>query len=261
MTERAAPVRVRGRIGGVAVDASGIARLEGDRLLIASADGTSLSSAVASWTGLRVMPDEVVCLLPGGDALTLARDAEPADFAAFGETLRARAFALPEVTRALRAYGSRRGNPGSDHDRFFAPLVGPLRAARDQVARGDAEPWRAATMADGTVMATALRDALSGLAAERFPQHPPERRALEAELHDLAEPVTDALVVLAERAAALREASDDERLTRWRAWAAALGDAFARADRAWIAALPALADPRGGSGRLWRRVLRRGGTG
>jgi hypothetical protein len=261
MTERAARVRVRGRVGGVAVDASGVARLEGDRLLIASEDGASLSSAVTSWTGLRVMPDEVVCLLPGDDALTLVPDAEPADFAAIGEALRARAFALPEVTRALRAYGSRRGNPGSDHDRFFAPLVGPLRATRDQVARGGAEPWRAATMADGTAMATALRDALSGLAAERFPQHPPERRALEAELHDLAEPVTDALAVLAERAAALRDASDDERLTRWRAWAAALGDAFARADRAWITALPALADPRGGSGRLWRRVLRRGGTG
>ena len=261
MTERGTPVRVRGRIGGAAVETVGVAQLEGERLLVASEDGTSLSSAVSAWTGVRVAPEEIVCLLPGGDALTLAAGGDAASFLALGETLRTRGFALPEVTRALRAYGSRRGNPGSDHDRFFAPLVDPLRAARDHVARGGTEPWRAATLADGAAMATALRDALSGLAAERFPQQPPERRALEAELHDLVEPVTDALAVLAERAAALRDAPDDERLTRWRAWAAALGDAFARADRAWIAALPALADPRGGSGRLWRRVLRRGGTG
>ena len=261
MTERGTPVRVHGRIGGVAVDAVGVAHLEGDRLLVASEDGTSLSSSISSWTGVRVGPEEIVCLLPGGDALTLAVAGDVSDLLALGETMRTRAFTLPEVTRALRAYGSRRGNPGSDHDRFFAPLVDPLRDARDQVARGGSEPWRAAALADAAAMAAALRDVLSGLAAERFPQHPPERRALEAELHDLAEPVTDALAALAERAAALRDAPDDERLTRWRAWAAALGDAFARADRAWIAALPALADPRGGSGRLWRRVLRRGSTG
>jgi hypothetical protein len=261
MSDDAAPVRARGRIGDLAVDTVGVARLEGERLVVASEEGTSLSSAMTAWSGLRVGAEEIVCSLPGGDALTLVPDGDSATFAALGEAMRVRAFALPEVTRALRAYGSRRGNPGSDHDRFFAPLVDPLRAARDQVARGGVEPWRAAALADGAAMAAALRDALSGLAAERFPQQPPERRALEAELHDLAEPVTDALAVLAERAAALRDASDDERLARWRAWAAALGDAFARADRAWIAALPALADPRGGSGRLWRRVLRRGGTG
>jgi hypothetical protein len=42
------------------------------------------------------------------------------------------------------------------------------------------------------------------------------------------------------------------------AWAAALARAFAVADAVWEAMLPALADPRGGAGRLWRRLLRGG---
>ena len=48
MTELAAPVRVRGRIGDLAVDTLGVARLDGDRLLIAAQDGTALSSAVTA---------------------------------------------------------------------------------------------------------------------------------------------------------------------------------------------------------------------
>ncbi|GLC28428.1 M14 family metallopeptidase [Roseisolibacter agri] len=265
MTEPAAPVpvRVRGLLRGAEWDERGRARLEGDQLEVALPEGRPMLLAlrIGQLDGLRVDDREIACFVAGGDALELTPEADGADaFRALGATLRARAYALPEVTRALRAYGSRRGSPGSDHDRFFAALVDPLRAARDEVARGGAEPWRAAAHADGDAMAAALHAALSTLAAERFPQLPPERRALEAELHDLVEPVAAALRELADRAAALRDAADDVRLLRWREWSAALGEAFARADRAWIEALPALADPRGGAGRLWRRVLRRGGA-
>jgi hypothetical protein len=255
-----ARVHVRGLLRGAELDARATARLEADALTLAPDDARALSLPLARLDGLRVEAREIACFVAGGDALELTPDGDDDAFRALGAALRARAFALPEVTRALRAYGSRRGSPGSDHDRFFAALVEPLRAARDHVARGGAEPWGAATHADGAAMAAAMHAAMSTLAAERFPQHPPERRALEAELHDLIEPVAESLQALGERAAALRDADDDVRLLRWREWSAALGDAFARADRAWLAALPVLADPRGGSGRLWRRVLRRGGA-
>jgi hypothetical protein len=173
------------------------------------------------------------------------------------------AFALPEVTRGLRGLGSRRGSPGSDHDRFFAPLLAPLRRAREAAERA-APGWpRAAAFAgafDPPRMAAELRDTLAALATERWPESAPDRRALEAELHDLAEETLEGLDTLGAGTARLRDADDDEtREGAWRAWRTALVRAFAAADRCWLAALPALADSRGGEGRLWRRVLRRPG--
>jgi hypothetical protein len=167
-------------------------------------------------------------------------------------------YGFPEVTRALRAFGSRRGLPGSDHDRFFAPLVEALRAARETHATGAA--WRTVNAVDVPRVEAAVRAALAVLAAERAAGSPPDARALEAELEELCEPLFAALGALAERADLVRASDDAARPAAWRAWAAGMASAFAAADRAWIAALPALADARGGRGRLWRRVLRgRGG--
>ncbi len=255
------PVRLRGLLRGTELDVPAVATLGADVLALEYAGGRSLAVRLVALEGLAAGDDVVTCYVAGGDALELAPADDLAAFSTLAAALRARAFVFPEVTRALRAYGSRRGGPGSDHDRFFAPLVEPLRAARDHVARGGDAPWRAAEHADAARIAAALHDALAGLARDRFPNEAPERRALEAELEDLVAPVTDGLRTLGAEADALRDAGEDVRLLRWRAWTAALADTFARADRAWIAALPALADPRGGAGRLWRRVLRRGGAG
>ncbi len=168
------------------------------------------------------------------------------------------AYQFPEVTRALRAFGARRGRPGSDHDRFFAPLLDPLRRARDHVARGTGRPWDAAALVDAAAVERDARAALDALAAAHGGPQPADRRALAAELEELAAPLFAALAALGERAAALAAAGDAERPGAWRAWAAALAAAFAAADGVWEAALPALADPRGGAGRFWRRVLRGG---
>ena len=170
-------------------------------------------------------------------------------------------YQLPEVTRALRAFGTRRGRPGSDHDRFFAPLLDPLRRARDHVARGTGRPWEAAGHVDAAAVAAGVRAALDALAAEHGGPRPPDRRALAAELDELAEPLFAALDALGVAAASLAAADDAERPSAWRAWGAALARAFSAADGVWEAMLPALADPRGGAGRLWRRVLRGGGAG
>jgi hypothetical protein len=165
-------------------------------------------------------------------------------------------YQLPEVTRALRAFGARRGRPGSDHDRFYAPLLDPLRRARDHVARGTDRPWEAAALVDAGAVDAAVRAALAALAAEHGGAQPADRRALAAELEELAGPLFGALGALGGAAGALAAAAPPERAAAWRAWAAALGRAFAAADATWEAMLPALADPRGGAGRLGRRVLR-----
>ena len=165
-------------------------------------------------------------------------------------------YAIPEVTRALRAFGARRGLPGSDHDRFYAPLLGPLRRARDHVARATGRPWEAAALVDAAAVDADVRAMLAELAAAHAGPRAPDRRALEAELEELAEPLFAALGALGTAAAALAAAEPWERPGAWRDWVAALLAAFRAADAAWEAMLPALADPRGGAGRLWRRVLR-----
>ncbi len=165
-------------------------------------------------------------------------------------------YAIPELTRALRAFASHRGAPGSDHDRYFAPLVGALRAARDaRAAAGDA-PWRAAAAVDADAVAGAVRSTLAALADERAAGSAPARRALEAELVELAEPIFAALAEVGARARVLAGGDVAARPGAWDAWVGAFGRAFAAADACWEASLPALADPRGGLGRLWRSLLR-----
>lgn len=169
-------------------------------------------------------------------------------------------YAIPELTRALRAFASHRGAPGSDHDRYFAPLVAALRDARDVVARGGDTPWRAAERVDVGAVAEAVRAVCAALADERAAGSAPARRALEAELVELAEPLFVALEAVGERARALAAADARSRPAAWGAWTAALGSAFAAADACWEASVPALADPRGGMGRLWRSLLRARGA-
>lgn len=152
-------------------------------------------------------------------------------------------FPLPELMRGLRAFGSSRALPGADHDRYFAPLVESVRALRSAHERALAsgtEPWRAADAVDATRAGTRLRATLAAIAAERFPDSAPDRRALEAELADEADPLFDALDALDAEARRLREAADDERAAAWRRWTAALVATLAAADGSWARAVPVL---------------------
>lgn len=160
------------------------------------------------------------------------------------------ACSLAEQTLALRALGSPRSRPGSDHDRYFAPLLEARRAAeRARGALGRVQAF------DAAVIARRLGDALATFAAERFPDSAPDRRALEAELRDLSQPAMAAAERLGEAAVTVAEAGDDVRFARFREWTATLRELFAATDAAWIASLPALSDSRGRRGRFWRRVL------
>jgi hypothetical protein len=152
--------------------------------------------------------------------------------------------AIPELTRALRAFGSRRGHRGvrdsasHEQQRFFGPLLDARR-----VAMSAALPSDAMAAFDATVLELAIANALTAFATERHGQNGPARRALEAELVDLTEPLRDSLDAL--RLTAVDAGSDMDNLGLWRAWSEQLRAAFETADRVWLsldAALDAALD-------------------
>lgn len=147
--------------------------------------------------------------------------------------------ALPEVTRALRALGSRRGargtrrNPTDKEARFFAPLIAARRASMNsRDAASVIESFDAKRLAHE--IATTLLD----FAAEGGSGHSARRRALEAELSDAAEQLSASLTVLDDLAA--RAAGDVDDLGRWRLWAGAVQRVFEAADRSWAAIEPVM---------------------
>lgn len=146
---------------------------------------------------------------------------------------------LPEVTRALRALGSRRGlggtrrNPGDREARFFAPFISARRASMD------AREARAVISAfDPRELARSLNATITVFAREGAAGHPARHRALEAELSDGIEQLEftlDRLQELAELAA--RDVDD---LGLWRQWAAGVQHVFEAADKAWVAIEPTM---------------------
>lgn len=153
--------------------------------------------------------------------------------AALHDDLAARCRALPELTRTLRAFGSRRRQRGpkssaaADQQRFFAPLIDARKTALAANA-----PEATIRAFDARRLNAAISAALRVLATERFADPGPERRALEAELMDLTEPLTEALVVLGDAAERATEHIDD--LRYWREWATQLRLTFEVADRVWL---------------------------
>jgi hypothetical protein len=160
-------------------------------------------------------------------------------------------YELPEFTRSLRALAVPSA-PGSDHDRVFAPLL-QARTTAHRVRGPEAQ----AAAFDAARLEREWRAAIAQLAAARHARSAPDRRALEAELDELAAPLWAALGHLQDSAAAMRLASPGQRRARWERWVARVQAVFDAADDWWRLALPVLGDPRGRRGALWRRVLRR----
>jgi hypothetical protein len=147
--------------------------------------------------------------------------------------------ALPEVTRALRALGSRRGargtrrSPTDKEARFFAPLIAARRASMETRDAGGVIAAFGARRLAQEIAATIL-----DFAAVKAAGHPARRRALEAELSDATDQLSVALNDL-EQLAALA-VSDVDDLGRWRAWASAVQHVFEAADRSWVSIEPVL---------------------
>jgi hypothetical protein len=161
------------------------------------------------------------------------------DSAEFRQSVLAACRSLPEVTRALRALGSRRGiagirrNPGDREGRFFAPFISARRASMD--AR---EARAVISSFDPRELARSLNATITVFARERSAGHPARQRALEAELSDGIEQLESALGRLQELATLAARDVDD--LGRWRAWAAGVQQVFEAADRAWVTIEPTI---------------------
>ena len=88
-------------------------------------------------------------------------------------------FALPELTRSLRALGSARWLRDADHARFFTPLLTARRnAARVRTAEGQVAAFQADRLR------RAFTEAVEQMAAARHPKSAPDRRAYAARLSD-----------------------------------------------------------------------------
>jgi hypothetical protein len=201
------------------------------RILLTDSTGgdKSLQLRYESIAGVALSDGSVVITCRDGQTLkVVTRQAN-----AFRGTVLAACRALPEVTRALRALGSRRArggvrrNPGDREATFFAPLIA---ARRRSMEAQDAVAVVAAF--DAAALAKAVGDVIVSFAAELGQDHPARRRAFEAELTDATEELSAALerlIELAERAMA-----DVDDLGRWRGWASGVRDVFEAADRSWV---------------------------
>jgi hypothetical protein len=239
-------VEVRGALGG----APATARLLDDALLVEHALGVTVVELLAL-DGVD-HDAQTVALYPHGEAPVMLG---LADAPALARAVTDAAAGVPELMASLRAIGSPRARPGSDHDAWFGALLAARRAAHD--ARG-LEARLAAF--DAPALAAGVEGVIGAFAEARAPGQPRDARALAEELRELSAPLPRALAELARHAHEVREAPPELRLARWREWVAALRAVYAAADASWEAMLPALAAPRGAQGSFWRRVLRRGGA-
>ena len=137
---------------------------------------------------------------------------------------------VPEFTRALRTLGSRRAGGHEGHLRYFAPFLHARRLMEDE-----RELEQRLTAFDAAALRVRLLQILASLAHDAHPLHPPERRALEAELIDANETLLTALDSLENAAEQFRHATDELRFDRWRDWVAAVAGVFVHADRSWEA--------------------------
>jgi hypothetical protein len=240
------PARVRGTLRGATVDADGSIRLVDDFI--------SILLEEREYATRLDRIDGVVWETP---ALTLHVGRELVELTGhpglqpLGTQIIAAALALPEFTRTMRSLGSRRGDIGTEHDRFFAGLLAARRAAE-----GFVEPESRLAAFDPRRLSQALTTLLGELAAERYPESAPDRRALEAELLEHAERVYAAFDALGEAADRVRASASSTRLAEWRRWTWAAQRVFDEADRCWMAVLPSLRDAPvpAARRRFWRRA-------
>ena len=157
-------------------------------------------------------------------------------------------FVLPEFTRSLRSIALPSA-PESGHDRIFAPLI-QARAAAHRMHTLEAQ----VAAFDAARLERAWREATVALAAERHPRSAPDRRALAAELEQLAAPVWAALRRMAASATLARSAPVNAREVAWERWVSTVQRLFEAVDDWWGAATPVLGRAAVPRPSLWRRL-------
>lgn len=232
MSEPPVMVMVSGLLRGQDLAGDAQVTLDDDALRLDRAGG-AVRLPFERLDGARYAVGTLELFMARGDVIALG--GTPA-LAALAADLDRHAMAVPEVTRSLRGLGSTRASPGAEHDRYF----GPLLAARRE-AEAASTPDRARASFDAVPLRAALLQRLREMAGVRHPSNPPERRALEAELFEVAEPLVAALGALQQAQESLAASDDAERFARWRAWAATLRTAFESADEVWLSVVRVLA--------------------
>ena len=241
------PVTLDGSVGGASIRGAATIAIDDDAVTLRGEFGET-GIAMSILEGMSYRDGRLTMYLRGGDVVEATGSAR---LAALAREIVVQVCTLPELTRPLRSLGSRRGRLGIDHDRFFSPLL----TARRRGERASDRQGRLRAF-EGASIRTALDNAISDFAKARFPRRAPDRRALEAELQELAAPLMTSLAALDVYAGrATEEDTESTTFIRWRSWCGAVQEVFERADRCWLAFGPVLGEapvrrP------LWRRVLR-----
>jgi len=245
------PVMLTGSIASVDIGGPATISVLEDGVELECAIGDVAISSVAL-EGIAYRNARLTIFLRHGDAVHA--DGTPR-LAALAREISGQVCTLPELTRPLRSLGSRRGQLGSEHDLFFAPLLAARRRGeRATDIRGRLRAF------DAAAIAAALDEAIATFAKDRFARSAPDRRALEAELLEIALPLRtalDSLELYANRAVETSGA-EDTLFVRWRSWCGGLQEVFERADRCWLAFGSVLGEAPPRRRPLWRRVLRLG---
>ncbi|MBC7843326.1 MAG: hypothetical protein H7099_13480 [Gemmatimonadaceae bacterium] len=227
-------------------------RLDADTLRISYDSGASIELPVRELRGTTLRDGTLTVHAKDGVTVSLS---ESTHLDGLRNRVEAAVCVFPAQTLSLRGFGSERSAPGSDHDAWFEALLTARRVAEEsrtvETQRRAFEPTRLERHAQVT------REAW---ASTRFTDAA-DRRALEAELEDIARPYSLALRQLEHASLRLRQAPDDRRFETWHRWTGTVQRAFRAADDVWGLTVPALCDSRGAKGALWRRLLRRGGKG
>lgn len=223
---------VVGIVRGREIDAEATLELDAGSVVIVWTRATPWRLALGGIDGIAVSstsPEQVhlTLYLASGDVLDLAGDDR---LRTFGAQLLAQACTIPELTRALRALGSRRGLPGTSHDAWFAPLLSARRSLE-----GVTDPLRQVAMLDAPQLSQTMATVITQLAVIQAPTDAAAQRAIEAILEEAAEPMFEAIERMAIAADALRGGALDTRLADWRRWMDSVRAVFVATDESWRA--------------------------
>lgn len=214
-----------GIVRGREIDAEASLELDAHSLGIVWSQATPWRLALAGIDGINSTVGHLTLYLTSGDVLELSGDDT---LRTFGSAIVERACVVPELTRGLRALGSRRGVVGAAHDTWFSPFLAARRAID-----GVSDPLRQVALLSAHQLRETMLTVIAELAAVRAPADVATRRAYEAVLEEAAEPMLEAIAKLSIAADALQGSATDTRLLDWRRWMDQLGAVFSAADDGW----------------------------
>ena len=149
---------------------------------------------------------------------------------------------LPELMLSLRSIGSRRSQPTAlpelveEQERYFAPLLDARRAAAKAATHA-----QVIASFEGRRLTALIDASIRAFATERFAARASARRAFEAELFEIVEPLRNQMQSLRDVAERWSEAGGSAQQARWSLWLEQLRVVFRVADSSWPTLAEALA--------------------